>query len=219
MKKLFRLFLALINLFPMLSLAGTPPPTLMELAGVHPAPASLSQSVVILIDGQREYVDGALPLSGIEPALAEGAQLLKRARATGSPVIHVVHRGSGSLFNPRSPYFSIAEPWNPIAGETVIEKRLPNAFAGTRLNEAIRATGRKQLIIVGFMTHMCVSSTVRAALDMGYATTVVSAATATRELPDGTGGSIPAQTLERASLAALADRFAVVVQRTADLPD
>jgi nicotinamidase-related amidase len=218
MKKLLRL-LALFNLLPLISLAGTPPPTLMELAGARSAPAPLSESVVILIDGQREYVDGALPLSGIQEALAEGARLLKRARAAGTPVIHVVHRGSGSLFNPQSPYFAIAEPWTPIEGETVIEKRLPNAFAGTRLQEAIRASGRKRLIVVGFMTHMCVSSTVRAALDLGYATTLVGAATATRDLPDGKDGTLPAQAVQQASLAALADRFAVVAQRTDELPD
>jgi nicotinamidase-related amidase len=211
--------LALFNLLPMLSLAGTPTPTLMALAGARPVPAALSESVLILIDGQREYVDGALPLSGIHEALTEGARLLKRARAAGTPVIHVVHRGSGSLFNPQSPYFAIAEPLTPVEGETVIKKQLPNAFAGTRLNEAIQATGRQKLIIIGFMTHMCVSSTVRAALDMGYGTTLVSAATATRDLPDGDGGTIPAQVVQQASLAALADRFAVVVRRTNELPD
>jgi hypothetical protein len=49
------------------------------------------------------------------------------------------------------------------------------------------------VVMIGFMTHMCVSSTVRAALDRGYATTLMWAATASRELPDnhrGTGGPL-----------------------------
>jgi len=41
---------------------------------------------------------------------------------------------------------------------------------------------------------------------------VVDAASATRDLPDGAGGVIPAEALHRATLAALADRFAVVVR-------
>jgi nicotinamidase-related amidase len=69
------------------------------------------------------------------------------------------------------------------------------------------------------MTHMCVSSTVRAALDRGYHTTVVAKATATRDLPDTDGGIIPAQILQRASLAALADRFAAIVQGASDIPE
>jgi nicotinamidase-related amidase len=218
MKKLFVIFF-LSNLFPTFLLAGSPPTTLLQMAGAQPTPASLSESVVIIIDGQREYVDGALPLVGVDGAIAEGAHLLTRARKSGTPVIHVVHRGSGSLFNPQTPYFSIAEPLTPTDGEVVIEKRLPNAFAGTNLQAAIRATGRKQLIIIGFMTHMCVSSTVRAALDLGYATTLIGGATATRDLPDGKGGTIPARLVQQASLAALADRFAAVVKRVNELPE
>lgn len=60
------------------------------------------------------------------------------------------------------------------------------------------------------MTHMCVSSTARAALDLGYATTVAADAAATRDLPNPAGGVIKADVLHQASLAALADRFAVV---------
>jgi nicotinamidase-related amidase len=68
------------------------------------------------------------------------------------------------------------------------------------------------------MTHMCVSSTVRAGFDLGDRSTVVGAAAATRDLPSATGGIVPAQSLHEASLAGLADLFAVVVDRTADLP-
>jgi nicotinamidase-related amidase len=69
------------------------------------------------------------------------------------------------------------------------------------------------------MTHMCVSSKVRAALDRGYATTLVGAATASRDLPDIRGVTIPAQVVQEASLAALADRFAVVVDRVDELSE
>jgi isochorismate hydrolase len=94
----------------------------------------------------------------------------------------------------------------------VLPKGLPNAFAGTALEATLRDTGRRELILAGFMTHMCISSTARAALDLGYRTTVVAGATATRDLPDPTGpGTVPAAEVHRATLAALADRFAIVV--------
>lgn len=60
------------------------------------------------------------------------------------------------------------------------------------------------------MTHMCVSSTARAALDLGYRVTVAGDAAATRDLPDPSGGVISADALHRAALAELGDRFAVV---------
>ena len=195
------------------------PQTLFEMAGAKPEPAKLSNAVLIIIDAQREYVDGALPLVGVDAAIAETAQLLTRARKSGTPVIHVMHKGKGALFNPDGHYFEIVAPLHPLTGETVIEKMRVSAFADTKLEEAIRRTGRKNLIIVGFMTHNCVSSTARAARDLGYVPTIVAAATATRDLPDGKGGVVPASALQAASLAELADRTAWVVLKEGDIPE
>ncbi len=200
--------------------AAQPPATLFQLAGVASPTASLSEAVVVVIDAQEEYRTGALALPGIEPAVAAGAQLLARARAAKTPIVHVVHRGiSGGLFDPAGPYYAILAPLKPQAGEPVVEKQLPDAFAGTQLAEILRASGRKQLIVIGFMTHMCVSATVHSALNFGYSTTVVASATATRPLPDGSGGEVTAATLQSATLAGLADRFATVVTQVAQIPD
>ncbi|WP_454019582.1 cysteine hydrolase family protein [Azospirillum sp. Marseille-Q6669] len=190
------------------------PKTLLALAGAPATPSPLDSAALVLIDAQREYTEGALPLVGVEAAVAEAARLLERARKAGTPVFHIVHHGKpgGALFNPEGPLSGIVAPLIPLDGETVVVKHLPNAFAGTELDALIRATGRKELIVAGFQTHMCVSSTVRAALDLGWRTTVVDAASATRDLPDGAGVVIPAEALHRANLAALADRFAVVVK-------
>ena len=68
------------------------------------------------------------------------------------------------------------------------------------------------------MTHMCVNSTARAAFNAGFALSVVAAATATRALP-GPGGTVPASALQSASLAALADMFAIVVPDSRAIPD
>ena len=92
-----------------------------------------------------------------------------------------------------------------------MSKPLPNAFAQTDLDATLKKLGRTQLVIAGFMTHMCVSSTARAALDLGYKATVAADAAATRDLPDPMGGGvIAADALHRAALAELADRFAIV---------
>ena len=196
------------------------PKTLFQLAGLAPEPARFSDSVVVVIDAQREYVDGLLPLEGVEPALAAIGRLLEGARAAGAPVFHVAHRGrpgSGGPFDPETDGYAFADPAVPVAGEHIVEKGLPNAFAGTGLIEAVRATGRDRLILAGFMTHMCISTTARAALDLGLRSVVVADATATRALPDATGGeALPAHLVHRAALAEIADRFAFVVN-TADI--
>lgn len=193
--------------------------TLLDLAGATLAPAALDRGVLVLIDIQNEYFDGPLRLSGVEAAAGTAAGLLARARALGTPVIHVRHRGRpGGAFDPEAPRGQIHASVAPGPAELVVDKTLPNAFAGTTLETALEAHPDRPLILAGFMTHMCVSATARAALDHGRFSTVAMDATATRDLPDPTGGTLPADTVHRAALAALADRFAVVC-RAADIPD
>ena len=187
------------------------PKTLFQHAGADPRPHKLSESALIIIDAQREYLDGNLALPGIEEALRACATLLVAAREQGRPIFHVQHKGKpGGLFDPETTNFQICDQVAPQDGETVIEKALPNAFAGTGLDAALKEAGVKQLVVCGFMTHLCVSSTLRAALDLGYASSVVASACATRDLPDAEGGSVSAEVVQRAELAALGDRFAVV---------
>lgn len=197
------------------------PQTLLQMAGYKAKPTRLSESVLVIIDAQREYVDGKLRLEGIDASIKEASTLLERARKAGTPVIHVVQKGKpgAALFNPDGPLVEIAPQLTPKPTEAVVVKALPNGFAGTTLEEQLSRTGRKNLIVIGYMTHMCVSSTVRAALDRGYRTTVVANATATRPLPATEGGEIPAQVVQSSSLAALADRFGAVVQGAQDIPE
>ncbi len=83
----------------------------------------------------------------------------------------------------------------------------------------LKAANATNLVLAGFMTHMCVNSTARGAFNLGYAPTVVAAATATRALPGVDGQPVAASVLHTASLAAMADLFAVVVPDAAEIPD
>ena len=197
----------------------TPPKTLLDMAGATPAAARFSDAILLIIDAQREYVDGSLPLAGMHEALSIGGTLLQRARDAGTPVVHVLHRGSGQFFNPAGTGFQPVAPLTPHPGETVIEKTLANSFVGTELEEVLARSGRKNLIVIGFMTHNCVSSTVRAAKDRGYTITVVAPATATRDLPDGRGGTIPASVLQTACLAGLGDTMARIAWYAEEIQD
>jgi len=100
----------------------------------------------------------------------------------------------------------------PLPDEAIIEKPFPNSFAGTDLDERLSAIGRKSLILAGFATHMCISSTARAAVDHGYRATVVADACAARDLPDGRGGVVPASMIHHIALVELSDRFAAIAR-------
>jgi len=187
------------------------PKTLMEMAGANTSLPPLDTAALVLIDIQMEYLDGRLPLPGADKAVKEAARLLGIARDAGRPVIHVQHKGrTGGLFDPEGAGFRLAEPVAPKGSETVLTKGLPNAFTGTELDAVLKTCGVNQIVFGGFMTHMCVSSTVRAALDRGYGAVVVASACGTRDLPDGRGGVVSADVLHTVELAALADRFALI---------
>ncbi|MEO8064018.1 MAG: cysteine hydrolase family protein [Pseudomonadota bacterium] len=193
------------------------PRTLAQIGGLSLLPSLPANSVLLMIDPQREYTTGLLPLQGIDAAVEEGARLLAFARGAGMPVIHAIHHGrpGAAAFDPAGDGARFIAALEPANAETVVVKSRPNAFSGTGLAERIRATGRIEIVIAGFATHMCVSATARAALDLGFRSTVVAAATATRDLPQPFGaGVIAAEIIQAGTLAALSDRFSVVIEDT-----
>jgi len=194
--------------------------TMLQMAGAAPTPATMANGVLVIIDAQREYTDGLLPLSGVAAAVEALAVLLEKARKAAAPIVHVRHKGSatGKAFNPTLSGFEIVKQLTPRDGEMIVDKGLPNAFAGTELADRLKTTGRKNLIVGGFMTHMCVSATVRSATDHGYMSTVAADTVATRDLPDATGGAtVAADAVNRITLAALSDRFAWVVPKASQI--
>ncbi|CDO24726.1 isochorismatase hydrolase [Mycolicibacterium mageritense DSM 44476 = CIP 104973] len=195
-------------------------PTLRELASLPAEPVRLADSALVLIDCQNTYTQGTMELEGVQAALLETAQLLDRARSAGIPIIHIQHSdGPGSLYDIEGQSGAIVDSVAPRGDEPVVVKQYPNSFVQTDLDERLKAVRASNLVLAGFMTHMCVNSTARGAFNLGYAPTVVAAATATRPLAGPDGQAVSASALQAASLAALADLFAIVVPDSAGIPD
>lgn len=188
------------------------PKTLLDLGGGAPPPASLADAILVVIDAQNEYVRGPLALPGVAPALVAIEDLLAKARAAGTPIVHVVHRDTEGVFVEGTEGAEIAPQAAPAGDEPVFKKALPNSFTNPDFHPALQAFGRDKLILTGFMTHMCVDSTARAAVDLGYGVTIVENAVATRALPGVLGRPArSAQEVHDGALSGLADMFAVVV--------
>jgi nicotinamidase-related amidase len=195
------------------------PTTLRTLAGLPSSPPSLADSTLIMIDCQNTYTRGVMELDGVQDALDEAARILERARSAGIPIVHIEHDdGDGSLYDIRAEIGQIVDRVAPQGDEPVIVKSFPNSFVQTDLDERLKAAGARDLLLVGFMTHMCVNSTARGAFNLGYAPTVVASATATRALP-GPTGVVPSEALQAASLAAISDLFGIIAPDVAAIPD
>ena len=194
------------------------PTTLRAISGLPSTPASLADSTLIMIDCQNTYVRGVMALDGVAAALDEAAELLERARSAGIPIIHFKHdAGEGSPYDVRTEIGQIVDQVAPHGDETVIVKQFPNAFVQTDLDDRLKAASARNLVLAGFMTHMCVNSTARGAFNLGYAPTVVASATATRALPS-TPDTVSSAALQAASLAAIGDLFGIIVPDVAAIP-
>jgi nicotinamidase-related amidase len=66
----------------------------------------------------------------------------------------------------------------------ISDRRGISAFHGSDLDEQLRKHGVRRLAIGGFLTNVCVESTIRAAYDLGYEVTLVRDATACLSLEE-----------------------------------
>jgi len=195
------------------------PFTLLEFSGKIKTKFKLIDSILVTIDAQEEYRSGLLPLCNIDSAIKEGMQLLNKARDVNTKIVHIVHINDtgAKTFAEDSITSKIFPEFEVPDNEIIIKKKLPNSFAGTSLKEVIQLSGKEHIIFFGFMTHMCLSTTVRAAVDFGYISTVFENACATRDLPGIHGEIIPAKQVHETALAELADRFAFILSDSFEL--
>lgn len=172
----------------------------------------MSSRVILVVDLQNEYwPSGNFALQGIEAAAANAARVIDHARAKGDLVVNIRHEmPGGPLFVPGSTGAEINDAVRPAPGEPVITKNFPNSFRDTGLGDLLREKGIGDVVVVGAMSHMCVDATVRAANDLGYKTTTIHDACATRDL-DFNGVTIPAKQVHATLMSALSFAYGEVI--------
>ena len=173
----------------------------------------MSKRAIIVVDLQRDYLaTGQFALVGIDDATANATKVIEAARSAGDKVIHIRHESPADVpfFVPGTDGVKIIPTVAPAEGELVITKNYPNSFRETKLKQALDADGIKDVVVVGAMSHMCIDATSRAAADLGYATTIVEDACATRDL-EFNGQTVPAAQVHAAYMSALAFAYGKVV--------
>jgi len=122
-------------------------------------------SVLVLIDHQPYQLSN---LNSHDPHMAvnNAAGLAKAAKVFGVPTIltSVVEDRGGRIF----PQITDVFP-----GQEVIDRTFINTWEDTKVVDIVKATGRKQLVIAGLWTEICVAMPAIQAAGEGWDVTVV----------------------------------------------
>lgn len=174
----------------------------------------MSKRALIVVDIQNDYFpSGKWPLVGSEEAADNAAKVIAAFRQAGDLVVHIRHEATDA----DAPFFVAGSEGAQLhpkvlnrSDEPVIVKHHINSFRDTTLKAVLDEHGIDQLVVVGSMSHMCTHGIARAAVDFGYATTVVHDACATLDL-EFNGVKVPAAQVHAAFMAALAFGYTPLV--------
>ena len=173
---------------------------------------------LIIIDAQQAFRDPAMGERNNPEAEANIARLLAYWRQQKWTVIHVFHSSleSGSLLRAGLPGHAFLPEAQPLENELSLEKSVNSAFIGTQLAEYLGTSNIVNLVMAGFTTDHCISTSVRMAANLGFNVTLVTDATATYARVGSNGQTYSADCVHKVSLASLQDEFCQL-RRSSDI--
>jgi nicotinamidase-related amidase len=174
-----------------------------------------ANATLILIDIQKGFDEPYWGERNNPDAERHIEKLVARWRASGRPVIHVRHDSveRDSALRPDVPGNAIKAEAAPSSGEPVVGKHVNSAFIGTDLEARLKAHASDTVVLCGFTTNHCVSTTARMAGNLGFHTFVLSDSTVAFAMrsPGPDGRLIPAAEMHEVGLAELDREFATVL--------
>jgi nicotinamidase-related amidase len=185
----------------------------------HPNTAPLPGNAALLVIDLQKAIDHPSWGKRNNPNAEKNvAALLDVWRTSGRPIYHIRHDSTeaASHYLPGRPGNDFKPETAPLAGETVIAKRVNSAFIGTNLEAELRTARQSTLVVAGVITNNSVEATVRMAGNLGFETFLVEDACFTFDRRDWTGRLRTASDVHAMSLANLDGEYCTVT-RTADV--
>ena len=172
-------------------------------------------TALLIVDMQQEMAN--VTASGRRRANPQAeeriAELAAAFRASGLPVVHVMHDDPRpeSKFRRDLPSGQPMDCALPAEGEAVFWKTGSSGFVGTGLEAHLREAGIERLAIVGGVAAFCVNSTARSAANLGFDIQVVEDALIAFDMPARKGGMLDAEQVLEVTLSALHAGFGQVL--------
>jgi nicotinamidase-related amidase len=187
---------------------------------------------LVVVDAQNEFsAEGLRAVPNHAEALARIQARVEEARRNSLPIAWVLHYNKPNesrAFVPGSWGAELSgglEPYPGLRSERLFEKDVYGAFTGTGLEEWLRDIGASSLLLVGFYTHMCLSTSAREALVRGFDVVVDPDGTGACDLDHEVLGRQNADEVRRCALLHLANMGVTIARRNdmgrkipADLP-
>jgi nicotinamidase-related amidase len=124
------------------------------------------QSCLLVIDVQQYFLD-KLPLDQRAPLVARIGWFMRVAKGLEIPVIATAEDIAKD--GPLVPELSAQLP----QGATVFDKRVFGAMGQADIREAVLATGRKEFVLVGLETDVCIAHSAMGLAELGHRVAVI----------------------------------------------
>lgn len=167
---------------------------------------------LIVIDVQNEFTEsGQRPVPQINEAASAILKHVEHARAQNEPIVWIRHFNrphESPAFVPGTWGAEFISGFGPISGalnEVEMHKDVFGAFTGTDLEQWLNEREIREILVTGFYTHGCVSTTCREGLMRNLTVYVDPDATASCEIAHEKLGTITAVQSRNAALLQLAN--------------
>jgi nicotinamidase-related amidase len=173
---------------------------------------------LIVIDAQNEFsTEGQRPVPDHASILKTILHLVRDARTQGYPIAWVRHHnrpGESPAFRPNTwgAEFSPGCGPQPTASpEKEFQKNVYGAFTGSDIGEWLTDLRVDTVLICGFYTHGCVSTTAREAIMRDFSVLLDAAATGSCAIENPGLGILSAEEARRSTLLQLANMGARII--------
>ena len=164
--------------------------------------------VLVVVDAQNEFSPGGKrAVVGHAQALEAIRRRVAEARREGWPIAWIQHHNrphESRAFEPGSWGAQLSNGLGPDPARTpdeiLLEKETSGAFAGTALDRWLASHDTREILLVGFFTFGCLSTTAREALDRGYTVAIDPDGTASIDLAHPLLGALEASVIKQSAL-------------------
>ncbi|MGD9633175.1 MAG: cysteine hydrolase family protein [Pirellulales bacterium] len=159
---------------------------------------------LLVIDVQREYFDGALPIRHPVGHLESILEVMDAAKRANIPTVVVRHHqpeADSPMFRQGSDMWQLHPEVEARPRDLLVDKQLPGSFTNTSLERFLKERDVDTVCIAGYMTQICCDTTARQAFHRGYKVEFLRDATGTLDVANK-AGSVTAEQLHESILVA-----------------